>query len=252
MGAHLRSPGRPLSFTYSQRGQHDTGWKLRLEKLRAASAAGRRMTGQSLCRPLGAMMGWDVSFNPFTYCPTFDRLQQLPLAERVAELRRPEVRALLMGETPAERNPQFQRALRVDALGDPPNYARRGTRAARRSAPSDALALAYDAMLRKRRARSIRRSPTMAASRFDGVLTMLRHPDMIFGSRRRRNSGLMCDAVHDVHADLLTRDRGGEKLTPQHGVSKLTHETARTLGLRDRGIVAPGYKADLNVIDYDR
>lgn len=49
-----------------------------------------------------------------------------------------------------------------------------------------------------------------------------------------------------------TRDRKGEKLPLGSAISKLCRETAAALGLHDRGVVAPGYKADLNVIDYDR
>lgn len=254
--------GRPMSLTYSQRGQNDVGWAPRLQKLRAANAAGLPLKGQSLCRPLGAMLGLDLSFNPFSYCPSYAEIQALPLADRVRELSRPEVRERLLAETPDDRNPQFLKSLRnldnIFLLGDPPNYCPQreesiGAIARRLDRP--ALEVAYEKML-EQDGRTILYTPltNYGGYTMDNVLTMLRHPDMIFGlGDGGAHCGLMCDASATTFMlTYWTRDRVGEKLSIEYAVRKLTHETAAALGLHDRGVLAPGYKADLNLIDYDK
>jgi N-acyl-D-amino-acid deacylase len=254
--------GRPLSFTTSQRGQNDPTWLPRLQKLRAVNEAGRRITGQFLCRPIGAMLGYDLSYNPFSFSPSYAELEPLPLPKRINELRRAEVRERLLAETPDDRNPQFLKLLRnfdsIFPLGDPPNYtpaAEQSIGAVAKRLGRPPLDVAYDALL-EADGSAILYAPSTnyAGYTMDNVLTMLDHPDTIFGlGDGGAHCGIICDASATTFMlSYWTRDRVGRKLSLQEGVRKLTRDTSAALGIEDRGIIAPGYKADLNVIDYDR
>ena len=253
---------RPLSLTNSQRGQHDASWGWRLQRLRELNDAGKPVRGQALCRPIGVLLGFDVSLNPFSNTATYRRLQPLVLDERLQELRRPEVRDRLLAEFPGE--PTVEATSIVPSfddlfpLGDPPNYAPsrdQSVAAIARRCGRPAVDVAYDILL-EGDGRAMLYAPLTNFSGYtmDGIWTMLRHPNMILGlGDGGAHSGFICDASATTFLlTYWTRDREGEKLPLAEGVRKLCSETAAALGLSDRGIVAPGYKADLNIIDYDR
>jgi N-acyl-D-aspartate/D-glutamate deacylase len=252
---------RPVSFAVSQHRQYDPSWEPVLEKIREAAAAGMPVKGQFLCRPIGIMLGLDASYHPFSFSPSYAALERLPLADRVRRMRDPELRARLLAESPDNRNPQFLRVLRgVDdmfALGTPPNYAPRredsfGERARRTGKP--VLEIVYDELL-QRDGHALLYAPAnnFGGYTLDNVWRMLRHPDMIFGlGDGGAHSGIICDASAPTFMlTYWTRDRVGDRLTIPQAVRKLTSDTSAALGIADRGVVAPGYKADLNVIDYD-
>ena len=256
------SGGRPLSLTLSQRGQDDPSWEPRLERLRAASAAGRAFTGQFLPRPIGAMLGFDLSFNPFSFCPSYKALAHLPIDDRIQQLRRPEVRARILADPADDANKQLVKMTRevdnIFPLGDPPNYSptrEESIGALGRRLGRPPLDVAYDILL-ERDGRAILYSPATnyAGYTMDNVWRMLQHPDAILGlGDGGAHCGLICDASSTTFMlTYWTRDRVGEKISLEAAVRKLCHDTGRALGLRDRGIIAPGYKADLNLIDYDR
>ena len=89
-----------LSFTLAQVPNDKEGWKDLLELTRAANEKGRRVTAQVFARPIGALLGLDASFHPFSAYPAYMRIADLPLGERVAAMRRPEVRAAILADTP--------------------------------------------------------------------------------------------------------------------------------------------------------
>ena len=116
--------------------------------------------------------------------------------------------------------------------------------------------LAYDMLLEKD-GRNILFVATVnyAEKSLDATMEMLRHRDTVPGlGDAGAHLGVMCDATYSTF--MLThwaRDRTrGPRLPLPYVVKSLTRDTARVIGLNDRGLVRPGYRADLNVIDFDR
>jgi N-acyl-D-aspartate/D-glutamate deacylase len=144
-------------------------------------------------------------------------------------------------------------------LGDPPDYEPRpedslAAEAARRGTGPDALA--YDLMLeRDGRAMLYLAMANYVDGGLDAVLAMMRHPHTVPGlGDGGAHCGTICDGSYSTF--LLShwaRDRSrGEKLPLPFVVRSLSRDTAEIVGFRDRGRVAAGYKADLNLIDFDR
>ena len=186
----------------------------------------------------------------------------LPLEQKLARLRDPALRARLLAEEPVYRNPQMLAFMRSVAnmfvLGDPPNYtppadSRLDARAAKLGVTP--LELAYD-LLVSGDGRTILFHP--GANYTDcsdaNMASMLRHDHTVMAlGDGGAHYGMICDASYTTHAlTYWTRDRQGERWPLAWAVQQLTDVPARMVGLGDRGRLAAGYKADLNVIDLDR
>src|SRR5262245_50042035 len=120
----VEASGRPLSFSLVQSPLDRDGWKNLLSELENATAAGLPMKAQVCGRPVGLLFGFELTLNPFSMHPTYREIAKLPLAERVARLRDPEVRARLLSEEPADA--AWRRRLsaweRYVPLAPSPNY----------------------------------------------------------------------------------------------------------------------------------
>jgi N-acyl-D-aspartate/D-glutamate deacylase len=208
------------------------------------------------------LLGLDLSFHPFSACPTYRRdLASLSLKDRLIEMRRPEVKARLLAETPEKGTPETAWSRKVESmyeLGDPPDYSpppssRLTERALRMNVP--ALELAYE-LLTQGDGNTLLFFPitNFAHGTLDNALTMLRHPNTIVGANDAgAHIGFICDGSYPTHMlTYWTRDRKGERLGLADAVRMLSRDTAHAIGLDDRGVVAIGYRADLNVIDYDK
>jgi N-acyl-D-amino-acid deacylase len=191
----------------------------------------------------------------------------LPLEERVVQLRDGGIRARILGERPPGRPvPGTIGALfgssmmrRLFPLGDPLDYEPPPEQsvaaiAAREGCPPEAVL--YDLMLRA----DGRELLLFLLLNYDGgnldpVYEMLRHPHTVLGlGDGGAHCGIVCDATMTTF--MLThwvRDRRrGPRLPLEFAVRRLTADNAALFGLQDRGLVRPGLKADLNVIDFDR
>jgi N-acyl-D-aspartate/D-glutamate deacylase len=259
------SGGRPLSFTLVQRIEMPRQWQRLLELVDDAQRRGLPIRGQVAPRAIGLVLGLQATLHPFMTKPSYLAIAQLPLAERVARMRDPAVRARILAE-PFDalpgRIPDFivnvlARLDRVFALGDPPEYeppaeASVAARAAR--VGRDPMELMYDLLL-ERDGRELLFTP--AANYVDGdyeaVLAMLRHPHTVVGlGDGGAHCGSICDGSYPTY--LLThwgRDRTrGERLPLEFAVRRYTRAPAELIGLLDRGLIQPGMKADINLIDY--
>src|SRR3982075_898547 len=227
-----------------------------------ASARGLSITAQIAARPVGLLLGLELSRNPFQTHPSYKAIAKLPLAERLARLRQPEVRAAILSETPTSTDdPLFFRPNydKMYLLGDPPDYEQPPENALGAQAHRQGLQpeeLAYDAMLSDE-GRGMLYVPFLnyADGNLDAVHEMLRDPHSVPGlSDGGAHCGIICDASFPTY--LLThwtRDRTrGEKLSIPFVVAAQSRKTALSGGLPDRGVIVPGYKGDVNVIDYDR
>jgi N-acyl-D-aspartate/D-glutamate deacylase len=252
----------PISFSVAQADRAPRRWRQTLDLIGEASARGLEIAAQIAARPVGLLLGLELSRNPFQTHPSYREIAGLPLAERLARLRQPEVRAAILSETAtATDDPLFFKPDydKMYLLGDPPDYEQPpenalGAQARRQGVKPEQLA--YDVMLSDD-GRGMLYVPFLnyADGNLDAVHEMLRDPCAVPGlSDGGAHCGIICDATFPTY--LLThwtRDRSrGEKLSIPFVVAAQSRKTALSVGLSDRGVIAPGYKADLNVIDYDR
>jgi N-acyl-D-aspartate/D-glutamate deacylase len=252
----------PISFSVTQNDRAPTRWRQTMAEINAAAARGLSITAQIAARPVGLLLGLELSRNPFQTHPSYRAIAQLPLAERLARMRQPEVRAAILSETASDTDdPLFFRPNydKMYLLGDPPDYEQPpenalGTQARRMGCKPEQLA--YDAMLSDD-GRGMLYVPFLnyADGNLDATYEMLRDPRAVPGlSDGGAHCGIICDASFPTY--LLThwtRDRKrGDKLSIPFVVAAQSRKTALSVGLKDRGLVAAGYKADINVIDYDR
>ena len=252
----------PISFSITQNDREPQRWRRTLNEINAAAARGLSITAQIAARPVGLLLGLELSRNPFQTHPSYKAIADLPLAERLKRLRQPEVRAAILRESASATNdPLFFRSNydKVYLLGDPPDYEQPpenalGPQARRLGRQPEELA--YDAMLPDE-GRGMLYVPFLnyADGNLDATREMLCDPRSVPGlSDGGAHCGIICDASFPTY--LLThwtRDRQrGEKLSIPFVVAAQSRKTALSVGLTDRGLIAPGYKADVNVIDYDR
>ncbi|MEQ8482990.1 MAG: amidohydrolase family protein [Pseudomonadales bacterium] len=254
--------GRPMSISLAQ-GLSPHGWRKVLGHIERASADGLVMRGQVAPRPIGILLGLTTTLNPFITRPSYMAVGKLLLAERRRALADPARKAAILAEQPA---PGFQRLFKLMdggrklwVLGDPPNYepAPEDSIAARAEAAGrDAWELAYDLML-EGDGKLIFYTPfaNYAENNLDCCRDMLLHKDTVPGlGDGGAHVGTICDA--SFVTTLLAhwgRDRSrGERIDLPTLVKRQTHDTARAVDLRDRGVLAPGMKGDLNVIDFAR
>ncbi|WP_316201571.1 MULTISPECIES: N-acyl-D-amino-acid deacylase family protein [unclassified Bradyrhizobium] len=252
----------PISFSVTQNDRAPERWRQTLAEINAAAARGLSVTTQIAARPVGLLLGLELSRNPLQTHPSYQAIAHLPLAERVARMRQSEVRAAILSEQArATNDPLFFRPNydKMYLLGDPPDYEQPpenalGAKAQRLGRRPEELA--YDAMLSDN-GRGMLYVPFLnyADGNLDATFEMLRDPSAVPGlSDGGAHCGIICDASFPTY--LLThwtRDRKrGEKLSIPFVVAAQSRKTALSVGLSDRGLIAPGYKADVNVIDYDR
>lgn len=252
----------PISFSITQNDKAPRRWRQTLDTINEASRRGLSVTAQIAARPVGLMLGLELSRNPFQTHPSYKAIAQVPLKERVARLRRPEVRAAILAENATDTDdPLFFRPNydKMYLLGNPPDYEQPpentlGAQARRLGKRPEELA--YDAMLTDE-GRGMLYVPFLNYSdgNLDATREMLLDPNSVPGlSDGGAHCGIICDASFPTY--LLThwtRDRSrGEKLSIPFVIAVQSRKTALSVGLTDRGLIAPGYKADINVIDYDR
>jgi N-acyl-D-aspartate/D-glutamate deacylase len=253
--------GRPLSFSLAAaRGQ---GWRHQLDLLSAARADGVPMTAQVATRAIGLLLGLQCTLHPLMANPVYRDLADLPLDERVRALSDPAVKERVLAAHAAERDEAklggrlIGSFHRMYELADPPDYEPDPSTsvAARAEATGrDPLELAYDLLLGDG-GRSFLYTPLLnyADGNLDAVGEMLAHPHTVPGlADGGAHVGTICDASFPT--TLLAhwgRDRSRGRLPLPFLVQRHTRDTARTVGLLDRGVLAPGYRADVNVIDHE-
>ncbi len=257
----VQRAGRPMTLTILQRDAKPDEWRRILDHIARANADGLRITGQVIGRPTGIMLGFEISQNPFLGRPSFDAINHLPFAEKLKILRQPDFRAKLIAES--NTNPGLQKRCatweRIFALGEKPDYepapdqsvAAIAARTGRR--PED---VAYDMLLEKEgKAMLYRPLSNYAYGDLESVREMITHPNTLIGlGDGGAHVGILSDASSITY--LLThwaRDRTrGPKLPLEWVIKRLSQDNAAAIGLTDRGLLAAGRKADINVIDYDR
>jgi len=243
--------GRPLSISVAQSGARPGAWRDLLAAIAAANARGLAVTAQVAARPVGLLLGLRTTLSPIGASATARHA-----AGDLEVLRRDEVRGVVLAEL-EEQRPIFPWES-MFCLGDPPDYepAPESSIAARaQRAGTTPAEFAYDHLVAGG-------DDTFLYMPFlnyvdgdlEAVREMLVDPNAVLGlADGGAHVGMICDGSFPT--TMLThwaRDRTrGEALSVEHVVAMQTRRTARTVGLLDRGVVAPGYRADLNVIDLE-
>ncbi len=255
--------GRPLSMTVQQPDTVPDRWREMQAWVGRCVADGLSLKTQVASRPIGVLEGLTASVNPLVACPSFKEISGLPLAEIVIALRDPDRRERLIAEHAASL-PTLEGILgelvggfdKLYPMEDPVDY---------EPSPADSIAgrarakgvrpieLLLD-LLVERDGNQLLYMPLMnyAAGNLDDVREMLVSPVALMGLS---DAGAHCGAISDgsmttTSLALWTRDRTrGEKLPLELMVHHITQRTAAHVGWLDRGVLAPGYLADVNVID---
>ncbi len=249
----------PVTFTMVVANSGDPTWPDAINMIEKANAAGGDVTAQLLPRPIGLIIGLQLTANPFVLYPSYQEIAHLPLAERVAEMRKPEVRARILADKPGHGHPILYVAQMWDwifPLDDNPNYEPNpadsiGARARARGV--NPMEEAYDRLLDDDgRAMLLVATSNLENNSLNTVGELLHREDVMLGlGDGGAHYGMICDASYSTFfLAHWARDRKSGRFTVAEAVRELTSVPARVAGLGDRGRIAVGYKADFNVIDH--
>jgi N-acyl-D-amino-acid deacylase len=259
--AVMRSSGRPATFTLASGNEGPPRWRAVLDMMAQSKAQGHQVTAQVMPRPIGLIAGLELSVHPFSLCPSYQKIAHLPLAERIAAMSAPEMKAALLSEEFGEGHP-FNALARnwkwIFPLNDPPNYAPPKDQSlaalaeARGCSPQE---VAYNRIMETEgKGLFLSALGNYENGTLDSAREMLMHPDCIPAlGDGGAHYGAICDASYSTF--ILThwvRDAGAQSIGFAEAVHMLTAKAARAVGLNDRGLLKVGMKADINVIDLER
>ena len=259
----VEASGRPLSVSLAQADVAPEGWRALLGAIEQAADDGLPMRAQVGPRPVGVLLGLELTLNPFSGHPVYQAIAGDPFETRLAALRDPDFRQRLLADTPDANNPFVKSILRsfgkMFMLGDPPDYEPTADKTVSAIANANNVTpeeVALDIMLANE-GRGQLYLPFLNYSQgtLDPSYEMLMSSAALPGlSDGGAHVGMICDgSFPSTMLTHWTRDRTrGPKLPLEFIVKQQTHDTAAWVGLNDRGVLAPGYRADINVIDYDK
>jgi N-acyl-D-aspartate/D-glutamate deacylase len=253
--------GRPLSVLLVQVDSAPKLWRETLDAVGEACRQGMDVTAQVGSRPIGMLMGLEATNHPFITNPVWLEMSDLSARGRYEQLRdSEELRERLVAATPDDAQTKwiskalyrtFELDQRVDYEPDMSESVGKRAEVLGR----DPIDLALELMM-KNEGRTLLLHPfeNYHYGDLEVVREMLLDENSVCGvADAGAHVGLICDASSPT--SLLThwgRDRRrGEKIPLEYLVKKQTFDTARVYGLLDRGLVAPGYRADVNLIDFD-
>ena len=252
--------GRPLSVLLVQVDKAPDLWRETLDQVGQACADGLQVTAQVGSRPIGMLMGLEATTNPFTSHPLWQEMACLSPRARFLRLQaEPELRRRLVEERPDDEHVRWMETVlrRTFELDDSVDYEpgpELSIAAKAKAQGRDPFDLALE-LLMGNDGQTLLLHPfeNYCAGDLEVVKQMLEDPNTVCGvADAGAHVGIICDASSPT--SLLThwgRDRTrGDKLPLEFLVRKQSFDTARAYGLLDRGVIAPGYKADLNLIDF--
>lgn len=264
--------GRPLSMTWLQRVPGEHQWRAIEKRVSQAAERGLDIKLQTAARGIGVITGLDTSFHPFTGVPGYKEISAMPLADRAARMRDPDVRKRILSEKSeplagdGSPVPPFvdQMLEQIDVLAGrmfpmeeevdyepPPEKSFLAAAQQKQCRPLDAI---YDYLVSGDGSQLIY-FPVFnyAGGTLDVVYEMLNHPRALVSlSDSGAHVGTICDA--SFQTTMLThwcRDRQGPRLELPKVVHMLSARNADYMGFTDRGRIAVGQKADINIIDLD-
>ncbi len=255
--------GCPITFLCGQNHVQPNWWRDQLEACAQGRERGAQVTPQVFCRSIGIMVCLRSRHHPFIHSAAFNSLADLPHAERVRRLKTDEA----LRKTVASQGMNnilgavggFSQWTGIWPLGQTPDYEPEPTgtiSALAKRAGRDPREIALEILLEEDGEGFLHR-PIMgyAKGSLDPTYELLASPHTVLGGG---DGGAHVATICDAGAPTFllshwVRDRKrGPRLSLQHMVRKQTYDAARLYGITDRGLVTPGQRADLNLIDFDR
>ena len=256
-----KQSGRPLSVSVAQHHRVTDGWRNILRTIERANSEGVKLAAQVCGRPIGVLFGLELTNNPFSAHPSFIEIKDLPLDEKLFKLRDEQFRKRLLAEAPQVENNPFLRQAHARyhdmyVMQENPDYEPPPSESIASQAMElglNPLELCLDILTRGEGKDMIYYAfLNYGESSLDPAKEMMEHPNTILGlGDGGAHCGSICDGSFTTHMlTHWTRDRKrGEKLELPWVIKAHCRDTAEAVGLNDRGILAPGYKADINIVD---
>jgi N-acyl-D-aspartate/D-glutamate deacylase len=262
---------RPIAFSVQQFHARPQLWHDLLEKIANANAAGLQVRGQAAARTVAVLMSLETTLHPFMFSPEYVRIADLPLEERVARLRDEKLRNVIIDgarigrvegpdrdQTNSLHLSQFIFSFdSMYPLGDPPDYEpmpESSISARAKSEGRSALEVAYDLLL-EQNGRAFLYLPVSnwAEGNLDAVGEILSDQYIVPAlSDGGAHVGSICDvSFPTTMLQWWGRDRAYGRIPLEEIIYKQCRYAAESVGLLDRGVLASGYLADLNVIDFE-
>jgi N-acyl-D-aspartate/D-glutamate deacylase len=255
--------GCPVSFTMTQKEDHLKRHEKTMEMIEKANEEGLEIRGQVLSRPTTTIFGLSLSGHPFAFCPSYKAIEHLPLAERVAEMKKPEVRKAILDEFPtitshraSKAYTMLERIYELSAVEpELEPFAENSLANIAEKLGVPAKEYAYDRLIDDGGLTMFMLpSTTMVDQAMDAIEKMMKHPNTVLAlGDGGAHSTQICDA--SAQSYMLTRwikGRHGRSIPLPEGIKMITYDPAVAAGMLDRGLVKVGYKGDLNVIDMDK
>jgi N-acyl-D-aspartate/D-glutamate deacylase len=265
---HLSISGVPVVFCLFQPNDLPDEWRDALRQCEEITAGGGIIHGMVPPRPISILSCWE-GFHPFARRPSYVKIEDLPLEERVKQLRRPEVKFAILAESdlPPRSNTLtdtyhllLQRILPTQfVFANDPNFepvAEECIEGLSRRTGKSIEECAYDAMMEEDGAGLLVAMSSYALrGDHEDIREMLAHPNVLPGlSDGGAHVCLICDAsLYSFMLSFWSRDRvRGPKIALERVVQLTTQLPAAVYGLADRGTLEAGKRADINVIDFER
>ena len=257
----VKQSNRPLSVSVAQHHRVTDGWRNILQTIEEANKEGINLKAQVCGRPIGVLFGLELTNNPFSAHPSYQEIEHLPLKKKLSRLRDPVFKDKLLAEKPELENDPFLRQVHTRyhdmyALQEEPNYEPEPSTsiaALAKERGAHPLELCLEILTEEDGKRMIYYTfLNYGEGTLEPAKEMMEHPNTILGlGDGGAHCGSICDGSFTTH--MLThwvRDRSrGEKLSLAWVIKAHCRDTADAVGLCDRGVIAPGYKADINIID---
>ena len=249
------STGAKGTFTLLHLDNQPDLWRQQLDHIEHAQSEGLDIRGQVLSRPVGMLMGHPASMSPFSPRPTFRSLEDLPWNEKIAKLKTPEIKSQILGEDIDQPHifvKLFSRRFdKMYPLEEPIEYlpAPDTSVAARAQAEGvEPVEWLYDYFIGNDGNNLIY---VPAANFSDHIPELLTHPNTVSAlGDGGAHVGSICDASANIYViTKWVKERKSFEL--EKAIHLLTRQPAELYSLKDRGLIAPGYKADINLIDYE-
>ncbi|WP_207536875.1 N-acyl-D-amino-acid deacylase family protein [Sabulicella rubraurantiaca] len=247
--------GRPVLFSLTARHDRTEAWKELLALSDGAASDGLSIRPVFPPRPIGILLGLQGSQNPFSGCPSYKEIAHLPPEQRAAAMRDPDLRTRILSEDRVTGSsfPLITRLswARMFPFGDPPNYAPPREASLEAQAAREGRSpeeVAYDLLVSG--GWIFAPLTNFADYTLDASAECMRHRNAIIGLG---DGGAHVGFISDGSFPTYVLDYWAKQgFALEELIRRQTSDTARAIGLIDRGVVTPGMLADLNVLDPSR
>ncbi|MGB7369706.1 N-acyl-D-amino-acid deacylase family protein [Erythrobacter sp.] len=269
MGKLSRDADIPVTFAALQSIAKELTLDEQIAQMRAENDNGANIVAQIALRGNGIIMAWRGTVHPFVYRPSWQRIADLPWEEQKAKLLDPAFKAQLLGEANDYSGaPQdiievvmvvtqgwaLQYEMDPDFDYEPDTDASVNARA--QKAGVDPQEYAYDMLCREDGTGFIYLPILNYADGNLDFLHALQHADDTVNSLSDGGAhcGTICDAASPTFMleHWVKSRKRGDRVSLEHAIKRQSRDTALLYGMEDRGVIAPGYLADINVIDMER